>query len=337
MIIQLPEEYVSQQFLIYAGYARRKPSGIYEGGCPSCREGKSWGTKRRLFYIPNHANIHCKNCNSSWSPTQWIMEFSGKTFHEVVTESKEYEYIPVELLENKINPIVVESSPLPLDAINLSDPQQLKFYKTNDIVRKCINFIIKRRINKAINRPTSFYISLKDFTHKNRLCIPFLNDNGDISFYQTRSFIPLKDDPLPKYLGKIGGTKSVFGIDRISEDIDYIFIFEGPIDAMFVKNGVAIGGVTMNDPQKEILNAYSFHQKIWVLDNQHIDDTARAVTKTLLGDGETVFIWKDGLNGFKDFNDICMHKKVNEIPTKYIVENSFTGLKGKLQMRKYNL
>ena len=336
MYTPLPQEYVEQQFRIYAGYSRSNSSGIFEGGCPICREGKSWGKKRRLFYIPEYDNIHCKNCHRSWNTMQWIIEVSGKSYHEVKVESKEYEYISIDYINNDTVTTVVNNDPLPIDSINLSDPKQLEFYKNNYIVKECIKFIIKRRINLAINKPKSFYLSLKDFIHKNRLCIPFTDDVGNVDFYQTRSFIHKEDDPLPKYLGKVGGVKTLFGADRISEDLDYIFIFEGPIDAMFVRNGVAIGGVDITSEQKSELNRYPFHEKIWVLDNQHVDNTAREVSHRLLDQGETVFVWPK-IDNIKDINDICIMKKINELPTTFIVKNSFTGIQGKFQMKKLGI
>ena len=30
----------------------------------------------------------------------------------------------------------------------------------------------------------------------------------------------------------------------MKDDLGYIFIFEGPIDSFFVKNGVAVGGIS---------------------------------------------------------------------------------------------
>lgn len=336
MYLPLPEEYVSQQFLMYAGYARRKPSGIYEGGCPICREGHSWGTKRRCFYIPKYDNIHCKNCHQSWNPRHWIFLVSGKTYFEVDEEAKEFEYIPIELLNRSDDFQFYNNEPLPMDAINLMDKQQLNFYKDNEVVKECLKFIRKRRLNKAINRPPTFYVSLKDRVHKNRLCIPFTNDTGDIEFYQTRTVIKDANDELPKYLGKTGGDKTVFGADRVSEDFDYIFIFEGPIDAMFVKNGVAIAGVDITSKQKQILNQFPFHTKIWVLDNQHIDETALEVTRKLIDDGEMVFIWPK-ITCVKDINDICVAKKLNEFSTDTLVKNSFRGLQAKLQLSKLGL
>ena len=336
MYIPLPQEYVEQQFRIYAGYSKVNSAGIFEGGCPICREGKSWGKKRRLFYIPDYDNIHCKNCHRSWNTLQWIIEVSGKSYQEVKIESKEYEYISIEYINTESKVEVVNNEALPLDAINLSDPKQLEFYKHNHILKECIKFITKRRIHLAINKPKSLYLSLTDYIHKNRLCIPFTNDTGTIEFYQTRSFIQKNDDPLPKYLGKAGGNKTLFGADQISEDLDYIFIFEGPIDAMFVQNGVAIGGVTMTSEQKNELNKYPFHEKIWVLDNQHIDQTSKEISHTLLDQGETIFIWPK-IDNVKDVNDVCMLKNINELPTTFIVKNSFTGIKGKFQMKKLGI
>ena len=337
MYIPLPQEYVEQQFRIYAGYSKVNSAGIFEGGCPTCREGKSWGKKRRLFYIPDHGNIHCKNCHRSWNPTQWIIEVSGKSYHEIKKESKEFEYISIDYLPSNEDIEKVNHATLPIDSINLSDPKQLTFYKDNRVLQKCIEFIIKRRLNKAVNRPEAFYLSLKDFIHKNRLCIPFVNDTNGIEFYQTRSFLEVKDDPLPKYLGKVGSAKTLFGANNISEDLDHIFIFEGPIDAMFVKNGIAIGGVDITSDQKLALNNYPFHEKIWVLDNQHVDKTAKEVSHRLLDDGERVFIWPKELTNVKDVNDICIMNKINELPTNFIVENSLSGIKGKFKMKKLGL
>lgn len=336
MYSPLPEEYISQQFLIYAGYAKRKSTGIYEGGCPVCKEGKSWGVKRRLFYIPKYDNIHCKNCNQSWNPKQWIHTVSGKSYYEIDKECKEFEYIPSELLNRESNVQIFNQEPLPMDSINLSDKQQLYFYNNNEVMKECLKFMKRRRLDKAVNRPENFYLSLKDWTHKNRLVIPFTNDVKKIEFYQSRTILNNPLDELPKYLGKSGGEKTVFGADRISTDLEYIFIFEGPIDAMFVKNGVAIAGVDITSKQQEILNQFPFHKKIWVLDNIHVDKTALEITKKLITQNETVFIW-DKISYVKDINDICIAKKLNEFPFYYLIKNSFSGIQAKFQISKYNL
>jgi hypothetical protein len=80
-------------------------------------------------------------------------------------------------------------SSLPEDSINLFDPIQVSHYKDNGVVQKMMSYIKYRRLDTAINRPDAFYVSLKDFTHKNRLIIPFKDDNGKIIFYQSRKVV----------------------------------------------------------------------------------------------------------------------------------------------------
>jgi len=164
------------------------------------------------------------------------------------------------------------------------------------------------------------------------LIIPFYDLKGDVIFYQTRTIIE-KDDGLPKYLGKSGGGKSVFGVEQVTSDLDYMFIFEGPIDSMFVKNGVAVGGVDLSQLQRDQLNQFPLHDKIWVLDNQHMDKTAMDTSRELLKAGERVYIW-DKTVEYKDFNDICCAKKVNELSTDTLVKNSFTGVQGLFKLNK---
>lgn len=328
---ELPEEYIVQQILQYAGYPNVKRDGTIESGCPICHEGTSWGKKRRLFYIPEYGNFHCKNCQRSWYPITWIMQVSGKTYSEIIQEAKEYEYVPADLICRVKEQFKVKSESLPKNSINLSDPHQLSFYAKNTVVIAALALIDRRRLNVAVNKPTTYYVSLDDYIHKNRLCIPFESESGSIDFFQTRSMFT--GDTSPKYLGKVGGDKSVFGINRISEKIDYIFKFEGPIDSTFVKNGVGLCGVTQSTIQTEQLKRFPFHQQIWVLDNQHIDRTARDKTRELIDRGERVFIWPKS-DTLKDFNDLAIKSKINEIPTNFILQTAFSGLQAKLKFKQ---
>jgi len=69
-------------------------------------------------------------------------------------------------------------------------------------------------------------------------------------------------------------------------------------------------------------------EKIWVLDNQYIDESAKNKTRILLKDGHTCFIWPKELKMLKDFNDICIKGMRDEITSHFIMSNSFKGLEG---------
>jgi hypothetical protein len=173
--------------------------------------------------------------------------------------------------------------------------------------------------------------------------IPFYDCNGKIIFYQSRAFGANIDDYMEdvKYLSKKNSQKSIFNIDKVSDDIEEIFLFEGPIDSCFVKNGVAVGGITpsreksLTDIQEEQLDYFRINHKfIWVLDSQWLDDASYEKTRILLENGESVFVWPEKVGKrFKDFNEMCMAGKQNEVPKECIVNNTLSGEAGLLKYK----
>jgi hypothetical protein len=67
------------------------------------------------------------------------------------------------------------------------------------------------------------------------------------------------------------------------------------------------------------------HTKIWVLDNQHQDETAREKTKQLIKTDQQVFVWPRHLP-YKDFNEMCVDRKTNQIEMEFILANTFKGM-----------
>ena len=133
----------------------------------------------------------------------------------------------------------------------------------------------------------------------------------------------------------------IFNIDNIDINLDKIFIFEGPIDACFCKNGVAVAGIqessksSLNEKLKHQLAKYNFFDKVWALDSQWQDRAAKLKTEKLIEQDEKVFIWPEKYGKkFKDFNDMALALDINEIPYKFILDNTYTGLKAKLLLTK---
>ena len=333
----LPEEYSVQKFLQLAGYPKTKQRGrVIEGGCPICREGNSWGKKRRLYYMVTEGYIYCHNCGFSGDPLKFILQADTLTFEEVMRESSDYDMLPRDIDKKEIETRQVSEHILPDDCINLCDDGQIKFYSDNSIVNRVCDFVTQRKLMTACNRPKTLWVSLSDFIHKNRLILPFYDVVGDIVFYQSRTVI--KTERLPKYLSKSGSEKSLFNVDRIDPELDKLFILEGPIDACFIKNGVAVAGIqegqtSLTARQKEQLDMYTFFDKIWVLDSQWQDKAAKKKTEILLEQGESVFIWPENYGRrFKDFNDMAIALDINEIPYNFVIKNTYTGLKGRIIM-----
>ena len=333
----LSEEYTVQKFFQLAGYPKQKYGGkICEGGCPICREGSSWKRKRRLYFVVRDNLIYCHNCGWSGDPVKFIIRVEGLTYKQVVEQSSEYDILPADISDEGPISTKKPDHSLPLDSINLFDPLQVDFYKDNKIICGVADFIKKRKLDTCINRPKSIFASLTDYIHKNRLILPFY-DNNRITFYQTRTVFESTDIFLPKYLSKVGGEKGIFNIGNIKHTHEKIYIFEGPIDSCFVLNGVAVAGIQENsdvsfsNKQSNQLSAFNLYEKVWVLDSQWTDRASRKKTSRLIDQNANVFIWPQEYGKrFKDFNDMAIALNTNEIPYAFIDNNTHTGLKARL-------
>lgn len=337
-MIDIPREYTVLKFFQYGIDSKyNKFNDSYQCGCPICKEGKSLGRKQRCYFIPAKNNIYCHNCGWSSSPLNWIKEVCGVDFADITRDLKDFD-VDVEsyIKQDKTDRILQETPRLPKDCINLFDTAQINFFKSHPILQKALELVNRRKLDTAVNKPKALFLSLNDPVHKNRLVIPFY-DNNAIVFYQSRSI--LYNDPKPKYISKINSTKSLYGFDQISPNIDYVFIFEGPINSFFAKNGVAVAGIqekshqSFTPKQTEQLSSLTLYKKIWVLDSQWIDTASRSKSKILADQGETVFIWPEKIGRkYKDFNDLAMKFNINEISAKFIADNSYKGMGAKIAL-----
>jgi len=335
-VIVIPEQYVVN--VLYENIYKisyNKYNKSYNGCCPICKEGNSWGKKKRFYYIPDKELAYCHNCGYSKKALTFITEVTNKSLHEIINEVKEFdiEILPIE--EPKEVKKVIDKS-LPEDCINLSDVSQIEYYKDNAVVKTALQLIRDRKLDKGINKPKTFYISLKDVVHKNRLILPFYDENDDIIFYQSRGLTKKDLFERPKYLSKVGAERSLYGMQNINSNLDNVFIFEGPIDSYFVENGLATCGITERSDkmftslQKEQINKLNLYEKIYVLDNQYCDKAALSKSIILADNNEKVFIWPKELKRFKDFNDICVTGNKDKIKPEFILKNTHSGLKAKL-------
>lgn len=339
MEYNISSSYIYEIFKKVSPNAIQKQNGTINGSCNICKEGKSWLKKKRLYYIPEKNIICCHNCQRVWSPINWIKESTGLSFKDIINNVSCFDYIiDNEQFKNDTKEVKNKKTQpdLPYESINLSNNEQLSFYKDNEIIKNVIEYIKKRRLDQAINKIDNYYISLKDYIHKNRLIIPFKNLNNKIDFYQSRLIFET-DKYIPKYLSKKDSEKTIFGIDKINPNLEHLFIFEGPIDSMFVKNGISMAGLSISEEQKKQLDKLFFLKKIWILDNDTANVDVYNKYIQLINDNYDVFIWpKCFKNKIKDINELCCSLSINEIKPDFFIKNSFSGLSAKTRLIKTN-
>ncbi len=306
-----------------------------------CREGTSAGKKRRLFYFPSEHYFYCFNCARSWSEIDWIAAVTGQDSLEVIKSSKKFitNITPTSTLqftqESDIEDVViqVEEPPVPADSINILDDEQIGYYKGRDenkLISKALEYCKQRRILTACNKPQSLYVSYKDPVHAKRLIIPFYNENGKIQSYQSRS---LDSSQTPKYLTKYG-EKCFFGENAIDNDSSVLFVTEGPIDAMFVKNCLGAGGAKITNNQKIFLAKHFDKEIVYIFDNDKKNTEMQKTIIKVISDNKKIFIWPKEFKKFKDLNEVCCHLGVDVISNEFLLKNSYSGVEA---MLKYKL
>lgn len=332
----LPQDYVIQT--IYTRCKRpvyRKHQRVYNAECCVCHEGHSAGRKRRLFYFTDERYFYCFNCGRSWKELNWIQEVTHQNYHEILKEASHFT-CTVDLntlLQKETESKKIEIPTIPTDSIDICSGQEREFYKNKEehsLIQKAWRYCSERKILEAINRPKSLYISKNDYVHKNRLIIPFYSESGKIECYQSRS---LDGNEYPKYLTKYG-EKCLFGENSLDTSIPYIFVFEGPIDAMFVKNAVAVGGSTMTERQETFLKKCLGYEIIFVYDNDKDNKQMERKVRQLIKQNKRLFIWPSEMQKYKDINEVCCSLNLSEFPYKFILENSFTGIEALLKLKK---
>lgn len=336
-IKELPEDYVTRKFYSLGhNPTYHKNNGSYNCGCPICHEGKSWGKKSRCWWLPDQNLIYCFNCGKGYTPYFWIKEAGSLSFHDIKREVLGGDYNIVNLDKEEEELIAKEKNDdlgVPYDCVNL-----LEFLdgSSDSVIHKAVKYLKDRGLDKAVNRPDKIYLSHKDYTHKDRIIFPFFDGWGKVPFFQSRAFGGTDNEIMEqvRYLSKVGAEKSVFNLDKVRGDIDDIYVFEGPIDACFMKNGVAVAGVSVGDKQdltdlqRSQLAAFTLtHRIVWVLDSQILDKTSEEKTHKLLAQGECVFIWpKEIGEKYKDFNEWAKGEGLNEIPVEVVKSNVKCGL-----------
>lgn len=334
--MHLPESYIVSKFYQFSGAPKyNRCAKTYQASCPICREGKSWLKKKRLYYIPDEYRIFCHNCGWSGTPYAWIKQVSGLTYREIIDDSLNYDTVDINAKEVKA---AAKTPTLPGDCINLYDAAQSNFYKDNEVVQKALNYINGRRLDVAINRPSSLYLCFDSGgVHDKRIIIPFFDSSNKIIFYQSRAFLP--EDHKPKYLSKSQSERSLFNINKVDAANPIVYAFEGPLNAFFTKNSIAVGGIQENSMQlysskqaEQIEMLCKFTDIVWVLDSQWIDSASYNKTLKLIEMNQKVFIWPELLGKrFKDFNDICTSLMKDEITAEFIGKNTYEGLAARIK------
>jgi hypothetical protein len=130
------------------------------------------------------------------------------------------------------------------------------------------------------------------------------------------------DDEMPK----------VFGL----EDLDLnkrIYMFEGPIDAMFIENGLASAGGKI---ESNIQNLGFDKSNVTIIyDNEPRSVHTVEKMNKAIATGHQICIWPDTIKQ-NDVNNMILAGMTSDAITNVINKNTYHGLSATLQMATWN-
>ena len=148
-----------------------------------------------------------------------------------------------------------------------------------------------------------------------RMIIPFRKENGEIFAYQGRAFGKEPQKYITIILDK--EYPKIFGLDKLDPS-KTIYVTEGPIDSLFLENGIAVAQSDLRVPQ--------FKSKaVLIPDNEPRNKQIVKQIQKFIEDGYSVVLWPKGVEE-KDINDMILSGKTVDEIKMIIHSNTHSGL-----------
>jgi hypothetical protein len=107
------------------------------------------------------------------------------------------------------------------------------------------------------------------------------------------------------------------------------FIFEGPIDSLFISNSIAMGGTSLTDR-----SALDFSKGIFVFDNQPRNKELIAQIENVIEEGHNICIWPPVVKQ-KDINEMILAGHPRSWVREQIDKNTFSGLAARVKLMEW--
>jgi hypothetical protein len=320
---------------------KRKSGNVFNFRCPICGDSETHKNKTRGYIYDKKGKslFHCHNCNATMGLSNLIKSIDQVLYNEMQLEKLRGEKTPEQtelesFVEKMKKPIFMKEGPLKglkkvsqlspdhrvkklVDARKIPNPYHAKLFS-------CPNF--KQFTNNLIPNKFDEESIARDET---RLLIPFFDKEKRLHAYQGRAL----GDSKVKYITIIldDSVPKLYGLDSV-DFTKTLYVFEGPIDSMFIPNSIATAGgdlvssIGMYGDKKNIVIVY---------DNEpRSKDTIKKLDKAIM-QGYNIVIWPDNLE-HKDINDMVLAGMSSEFITHILKTNTYRDLAAKLALTKWS-
>lgn len=286
---------------------------FYNFRCNVCGDSKSDPYVKTAYILRNKDPwvfyCHRAECLTSISASNWLKKYFPDDYRMFINDVMRNNKTP--------NKKTYKNIKTKRDTKEIDEKKETSFFRKATNFKDVVDYCEYRKIPKKVY--SKWYYAI-DGMYKGRIIIPFKNDKGKIYYYQGRKF---NNKYGVKYLSRFGDHNSIYNYYLVDKNKPVV-ILEGPVDAIFVDNSVAVTGIKIKDNRLE-----KFKNKYYILDN---DEAANKVAIKLLNKREYVFNWNKFLkkykylNTVKDVNDFIMYNTEGiSVLTWDIIEPFFTN------------
>lgn len=278
----------------------------YNIRCNVCGDSKKNTSRRRGYFLfNNHPVYMCHNCGISMSAEKWLREYFPNEFQSYIRDTISEKPVDLKRYEEEAKiKMEMEEAELKIQKLKFEQEQIIHFVNiekgSGDIFKNAIEYCMKRKIPENVWK--KFFVAV-DGHYKDRLIIPFYDNKKKIYYYQARA---LKKQ-TPKYLNRLTekdkAIYNFYGIDIKKP----VIVLEGPLDSLFVENGIAVLGVKFSEHIKQKLEPLNCY---YLFDS---DNDGSMASKKLIRQRKYVFMWKWFLKAYNlelrdkwDMNEVCL-------------------------------
>lgn len=316
---------------------KRKSGSLYNFSCPICGDSSKDDRKARGFIYVREGKFRytCHNGCGTMGIPKFLKQVDEFVYNEFIIEKVMDEKGP----EQKKDPILDPSKPKYVTTTALNELKKVSQLKHDHFARL---YVDGRRIPTSNHHRLFYAPKFMSWVNKiipgkfneralyfdsPALVIPFVNKDGRLHAFQGRYFegdvryvTIVTDESVPK----------IWGLDQYDRN-SRGYVLEGPIDAMFIKNGLATAGGT----ELSTLKFLNLDNTVICFDNEpRSKDTIKKIEKAIHR-GMKVCIWPEGLT-HKDVNDMVKDGGMTPDNVRETIDrNTFSGLTATLQLNKW--
>lgn len=289
--------------------------------CAICGDSSKNKVKARgYFYCKGNDFFYkCHNCNFSTNLYNFLEKVSPSLCREYALErwkngengNSNYKKPKIEI-QFDTNKKLNRSSKYDYPTVSSLDDDHI-----------CKKYVINRRIPEKyydiLLYAENFQQLISNKLEKNdpRLFIPVYDENNQLVSFQGRS---LNNSKIKYITQHILPKTAWFGMnDVVGNDI---FVFEGPIDSMFIPNSVATLGMSN---WKKIPENLKSKRLIYVLDNEPRNKEVVNTILQIAKEDAIVCVWPDNIK-YKDINEMILNGYTPNELKNIIMNNIFQGV-----------